>query len=81
MDRLIERYDSFFIDLFSFFLQNVQFTPKQITAINFETSLRTGVNIITFFCLSDFQSHHPKRLLHLHVNYIQLQRKVLNFTD
>ena len=32
-----------------------------------------------FFNLSDFQSHHPLRLLLLHVNYIQLQTKSNNF--
>ena len=29
-------------------------------------------NRLKFFCLSDFQSHHPLRLLLFHVNYIQL---------
>ena len=28
------------------------------------------INILEFFCLSDFQFNHP-----LHVNYIQLQRR------
>ena len=31
------------------------------------------------FCLYDFQSHHPLRLLLLRVNYIQLQRGSNNF--
>ena len=31
-----------------------------------------------FSCLYDFQSHHPLRLLLLHVKYIQLQRESNN---
>ena len=42
-------------------------------------------NKLQFFCLSDFQSYHPLRLLLLHINYIQLQRlliiKIKNYYD
>ena len=36
-------------------------------------------NRLQFLCLYDFWSHHPLRLLLLHVNYIKLQRGSINF--
>ena len=40
---------------------------------------RKSKNRHKFLCLPEFQSHNTLRLLLLHVNYIQLQRKNNNF--
>ena len=40
---------------------------------------RTAVNPKIYFCLAEFQSYRPLRLLLSHVNKIQLQRRSNNF--